>query len=56
MSTAAEPPRSEQVAGTQTIARALSVLGVLRDARGDVGVIELARALDLHASTAHRIL
>ena len=32
-------------------ARALSVLGVLRDAGNDVGVIELARALDLHAST-----
>jgi len=56
VSTAAEPPRNEQVAGTQTIARALSVLGVLRDAGSDVGVIELARALDLHASTAHRIL
>ena len=56
VSTAAEPSRNEQVAGTQTIARALSVLAVLRDARGDVGVIELARALDLHASTAHRII
>jgi IclR family transcriptional regulator, acetate operon repressor len=56
VSTAAEPPRIEQVAGTQTIARALAVLGVLRDAGSDVGVIELARALDLHASTAHRIL
>jgi DNA-binding IclR family transcriptional regulator len=56
VSTAAEPPRNEQVAGTQTIARALSVLGVLRDAKSDVGVIELARALDLHASTTHRIL
>ena len=51
-----ELPRNEQVAGTQTIARALSVLGVLRDASSDVGVIELARALNLHASTAHRIL
>lgn len=56
MSTAAEPPRSEQVAGTQTISRALAVLAVLRDAGSDVGVIELSRALDLHASTAHRIL
>lgn len=51
-----EPHRNEQVAGTQTIGRALSVLGVLRDAGSDVGVVELARALDLHASTAHRIL
>lgn len=56
MSTAAEPSRNEQVAGTQTIARALAVLAVLRDAGSDVGVIELSRALDLHASTAHRIL
>ncbi len=57
VSTTAPPlPRNEQVAGTQTITRALSVLGVLRDAGDDVGVIELARALDLHASTAHRIL
>lgn len=56
MSTAAEPFRNEQVAGTQTITRALNVLGVLRDAGSDVGVIELARALDLHASTTHRIL
>jgi len=56
VSTGTEPPRNEAVAGTQTIARALSVLAVLRDAGGDVGVIELARALDLHASTAHRIL
>ncbi|GFG50943.1 IclR family transcriptional regulator [Mycolicibacterium agri] len=56
MSSTAEQPRNEQVAGTQTIARALSVLAVLRDADDDVGVIELARALDLRASTAHRIL
>jgi IclR family acetate operon transcriptional repressor len=49
-------PRNEQVAGTQTIGRALAVLGVLRDAGSDVGVVELARALDLHVSTAHRIL
>lgn len=54
--TTAEPPRNEQVAGTQTITRALNVLGVLRDAGSDVGVIELARALGMHASTTHRIL
>ena len=55
---AAEPDRSvnEPVAGTQTIVRALAVLRVLRDATEDVGVTELARALDLHTSTAHRIL
>ena len=56
VSTAPLLSRDEQVAGTQTITRALSVLRVLRDAEGDVGVTELARALNLHASTAHRIV
>lgn len=49
-------PVTEQVAGTQTIARSLSVLRVLRDAEEDVGVTEIARALGLNASTTHRIL
>lgn len=47
---------SEQVAGTQTIARSLSVLRLLRDAEDDLGVTEIARALGLNASTTHRIL
>lgn len=49
-------PVTGQVAGTQTIARSLSVLRVLRDAEEDVGVTEVARALGLNASTTHRIL
>lgn len=49
-------PVTEEVAGTRTIARSLSVLRVLRDADEDVGVTEVARALGLNASTAHRIL
>jgi IclR family acetate operon transcriptional repressor len=49
-------PANGQVAGTQTIARSLSVLRVLRDAHDDVGVTEIARAVGLHASTAHRIV
>jgi len=49
-------PTYSQIAGTQTIARALSVLRVLRDAEGDMGVTELARAAALNASTAHRIV
>lgn len=49
-------PVTEQVAGTQTIARSLSVLRVLRDAEEDVGVTDIAHALGLNASTAHRIL
>ncbi|WP_237723842.1 MULTISPECIES: IclR family transcriptional regulator [unclassified Rhodococcus (in: high G+C Gram-positive bacteria)] len=48
--------QNRQVAGTQTITRALSVLRVLRDAEGDVGVTEMAHALDLHSSTTHRIV
>ncbi|HLH59967.1 MAG TPA: IclR family transcriptional regulator [Streptosporangiaceae bacterium] len=54
-----QPPSltvSEQVAGTQTIARSLSVLRLLRDAEDDLGVTEIARALGLNASTTHRIL
>ncbi|MGH3436102.1 MAG: IclR family transcriptional regulator [Sciscionella sp.] len=53
---ASTPPSNGQVAGTQTITRALSVLHVLRDAEGDVGVTEIARALQLHTSTTHRIV
>ncbi len=49
-------PVTEEVAGTQTIARSLSVLRVLRDAQEDVGVTEIARGLGLNASTTHRIL
>ena len=49
-------PVTEEVAGTQTIARSLSVLRVLRDAEQDLGVTEIARGLGLNASTTHRIL
>lgn len=54
--TTSAPVQGEQVAGTQTITRALAVLRVLRDADGDVGVTEIARAVELHASTTHRIV
>jgi IclR family acetate operon transcriptional repressor len=47
-------PANDLVAGTQTITRALSVLRVLRDASGDVGVTEIAKELGLHISTTHR--
>lgn len=49
-------PVTEQVAGTKTIARSLSVLRVLRNAEDDVGVTEIARALGLNATTTYRIL
>ncbi|WP_222432213.1 IclR family transcriptional regulator [Leekyejoonella antrihumi] len=42
--------------GTQTIGRALAVLRVLRDTPADVGVTEIARALELHTSTVHRMV
>ncbi|WP_235022562.1 IclR family transcriptional regulator [Amycolatopsis alkalitolerans] len=56
MTTVDRTPAARQVAGTQTIARALAVLRVLRDARDDLGGAEIAKVLGLHASTAHRIL
>lgn len=46
----------DKILGAQTIVRALSVLGLLRKASADLGVTEIARALSLHTSTAHRIL
>jgi IclR family acetate operon transcriptional repressor len=49
-------PANGQVAGTQTIVRALAVLRELRDADGDVGITEIARALELNTSTVHRIV
>jgi IclR family acetate operon transcriptional repressor len=48
--------QEERVFGTQTISRALSALGVLRRASGDIGVSEMARELSLHTSTTHRLL
>lgn len=50
------PSDGGRVAGTQTIQRALAVLRVLRDADGEVGVTEIARAVGLNTSTTHRIV
>ncbi|WP_084210622.1 IclR family transcriptional regulator [Pseudonocardia acaciae] len=50
------PDDRGKVAGTQTILRALAVLRVLRDADGEVGVTEIARAVGLNTSTTHRIV
>lgn len=46
----------EPLMGTQTISRALKVLGILRQSPNDLGVTELARTLSLNTSTTHRIL
>lgn len=51
----AEGDTNGKVTGTQTIARALAVLRVLRDTGGDAGITEIARTLDLNTSTVHRI-
>lgn len=40
----------------QSITRALTLLEALADQRGDVGVVELSRRVNLHVSTTHRIL
>ncbi len=40
----------------QSIARALSLLEALGDSRGEVGIAELSKRVDLHVSTTHRIL
>jgi IclR family acetate operon transcriptional repressor len=46
----------EPLLGTQTISRALRVLGILRQSPNDLGVTELARTLSLNTSTTHRIV
>ena len=46
----------ERVAGTQTIGRALAILGLLREAKGGLALTEVSRSLSLHLSTTHRIL
>lgn len=48
--------QDEPLMGTQTISRALKVLGILRQSPNDLGVTELARTLSLNTSTTHRIL
>jgi IclR family acetate operon transcriptional repressor len=48
--------REERVAGTQTIGRALAILGLLRESKGGLALTEVSRSLSLHMSTAHRIL
>jgi IclR family acetate operon transcriptional repressor len=50
------PVPDEPALGTQAISRALKVLGILRQSPNDMGVTELARALSLNTSTAHRVL
>ncbi len=41
---------------TQSVERALSILDMLSESTGALGVSEIARNLDLHKSTVHRLL
>lgn len=51
------PEDAGQAAGaSQAILRALSVLRALRTADGELGVVELARSVELPTTTVHRIL
>lgn len=50
------PSRASEVVGAQTVSRALSVLGLLRQAAGELGVTEISRALTLNVTTVHRLL
>jgi IclR family transcriptional regulator, acetate operon repressor len=44
------------VAGTQAISRAFRVLHLFRDRRTEIGVVSVAKELDLTLSTAHRLI
>lgn len=55
MSKPATPPPS-RVAGAQAITRALRVLHLFRDRRAEIGVVSVAKELDLTLSTAHRLI
>lgn len=48
--------RDEKTVGTQAIRRALAVLSTFQDAKTDLGVGQVATALDLRPSTVHRIM
>lgn len=47
---------SEQGASIQSVERALDVLLLFTEARAELGVVEVARELDVANSTAHRLL
>lgn len=50
------PETGDQVGGTQAVLRALGVLACFRDGSPDLGVSDIARALSLKTSTAHRLV
>lgn len=49
-------PAPDPVAGTQAIGRALAVLREFRERPRDLGIMQVANALGLSPSTAHRII
>lgn len=49
-------PKPPGTAGTQSITRTLAVLDIFREAKGDLGISDLASLLSLSVSTVHRIV
>ena len=56
MSVEGDDPRSEARPGTQAVERAIAILGLFRGHVTALGVSEIARAVDLNISTAHRLV
>lgn len=40
----------------QTVERALNIMEALADVKGEIGIVELSRLVNLHVSTVHRLL
>ena len=49
-------PSSGDAGGIKSVGKVLDILEFLADARRPVGVSEVARAVNFHVSTAHRLL
>jgi IclR family transcriptional regulator, acetate operon repressor len=50
------PDLDKETGGAQAVTRALAVLACFRDGSPDLGVSDIARALELKPSTAHRLV
>jgi IclR family transcriptional regulator, acetate operon repressor len=50
------PDSEREAGGVQAVTRALAVLACFRDGSPDLGVSDIARALELKPSTAHRLV
>jgi IclR family transcriptional regulator, acetate operon repressor len=54
--TAGGPPEDVHRSGAQTVERAVAILNLFRDGRSALGISAIARATQLHLSTAHRLV